>query len=88
MNRCTIVCLVVFALVACVAAQYGGGYGGGYYPQPHYETREKKFISIPIPHLRINLDKLTLPIPNLMSLFSSHSSSHHDDDDDEYDHHY
>lgn len=83
MNRCAIVCLVVFALVACVAAQYGG-YGGGYYPQPHYETREKKFISVPIPHLRINLDKLTLPIPNLMSLFSSHSSHH--DDDDEYEH--
>jgi len=71
---------VVLGLVAVVAAQYGGH---GYY-RPHYETHEKKFISVPIPHLRINLDKLTLPIPNLMSLFSSHSSHHHDDDDDDY----
>ena len=67
-------------MVAIAAAQYGGGY----HYQPRYETHEKKFISVPIPHLRINLDKLTLPIPNLMSLFSmSHSSSHHDDDDDD-----
>lgn len=70
-------------MVACVAAQYG-------YGRPHYETHEKKFISVPIPHLRINLDKLTLPIPNLMSLFNIHSfSSHHnDDDDDEHYSHY
>ena len=67
-------------MIVAASAQYGGyGY------QPHYETHEKKFISLPIPHLRVNLDKLTLPIPNLMSLFSSHSS-HHDDDDDEYYH--
>lgn len=66
-------------MVVCAQAQYGGGYGY----QPHYETHEKKFISLPIPHLRINLDKLTLPIPNLMSLFSSHSSHHNDDDDDD-----
>lgn len=69
--------MAVFALVACVSAQYGG-YG-------HHETHERKFISVPIPHLRINLDKLTLPIPNLMSLFNVHSftSNHHDDDDDD-----
>lgn len=69
-------------MVASVAAQYGGyGY------RPHYETREKKFISVPIPHLRINLDHLTLPIPNLLSLFSSHSSHESvDDDDDEHYH--
>lgn len=72
------ICLLVIGLVACAAAQYSGY---GYRPQ--YETHEKKFISLPVPHLKINLDKLTLPIPNLFSLFSS-SSSHHDDDDDDY----
>lgn len=69
-------------MVVCAQAQYGYGYQPHY--QPHYETHEKKFISLPIPHLKINLDKLTLPIPNLMSLFSSHSSHHDDDDDDEH----
>lgn len=66
-------------MVASVAAQYGGY-------RPQYETHEKKFISLPIPHLRINLDHLTLPIPNLMSLFSTHSSNsyEHDDDDEHY----
>lgn len=70
--------MLVLGLIVCVSAQYGGGYY-----RPQYETQEKKFLSIPIPHLRINLDKLTLPIPNLMSLFSTHSSNHHDDDDDD-----
>lgn len=78
-------------MVVCVAAQYGGGYGGGYQPQYH-RPEPKRFISLPVPHLRINLDKLTLPLPNLMSLFSitSHTSNHHeeDDDEDEYPRHY
>lgn len=74
-----IICLLVLGMIVAARAQYGHDYY-----RPQYETHEKKFISLPIPHLRINLDKLTLPIPNLMSLFSSHSSHHDDDDDDEH----
>ena len=59
-----IVLFALFAMVACVLAN-------DYY-QPHYETEEKKFISLPALKLKLGTDKLMFKIPNLETLFQSH----------------
>jgi hypothetical protein len=53
-------------MVACVVANEYGGY------QQHYQTEEKKFISIPALKLKLGVDKLQFKLPNLMSIFQSH----------------
>lgn len=58
-------------MVACVAAQYGGGYGN------HYETEERKYIQLPALKLKLDMDKLTFRLPNLMSLFQTHQEHHY-----------
>lgn len=64
--------IVVFALVACmVACVLANEY------QQHYEHEEKKFISLPALKLKLNMDKLTFKLPNLMSLFQSHQEHHY-----------
>lgn len=67
MNKQIIIVFALFALVACVLAnEYG-----------HYEREEKKFIQLPALKLKLGLDKLTLKLPNLMSLFQTHQEHHY-----------
>lgn len=52
-------------MVACVLAnEYGY--------QQHYQTEEKKFISLPALKLKLGMDKLTFKLPNLGSIFQTH----------------
>lgn len=62
-----IIVLALFAMVACVMAQYG----------QHYETEEKKFVSIPALKLKLGVDKLTFKLPNLMTLFQKQEEHHY-----------
>lgn len=55
-------------MAACVMAQYGH-----HYEQPE----ERKFVSLPALKLKLDLDKLTFRLPNLMSLFHTEREQPH-----------
>lgn len=54
-------------MVACAMAQYG------HYEQPE----ERKFVSLPALKLKLDLDKLTFRLPNLMTLFHTEREHHY-----------